>query len=73
MPKQPRAIKPDSAGKANTVKQWHKRAAAIVGSLSLNIEHRHLSRGELIDWANELSDLAEEMRTLANNSQRRDP
>lgn len=60
------AIKPDRAGKADTIKQWHKRLAKIVGILSLNIEHRHLSRGELIEWANELADLADEMRALAN-------
>lgn len=60
MPKQPRATKPD------TIRLWHKRLAVVVGALSLNIEHRHLSRGDLIDWANELSDLADEMRGLAN-------
>ena len=70
MPKQPRATKPDRTGKADTVKQWHKRLAVVVGTLSLNIEHRHVARGELLDWANELSDIADEMRSLANNSQR---
>ena len=60
MTKQARATKPD------TVKLWHKRLAKIVGSVSLNIEHRHLNRGELVEWANELSDVADEMRALAN-------
>jgi len=48
------------------VKQWHKRLARITGMISLNIEHRHLNRGELIEWANELADVADEMRVLAS-------
>lgn len=60
MPKESRAPKPD------TVKLWHKRLAKIVGSVSLNIEHRHLNRGELIEWANELSDIADAIRVVAN-------
>ncbi len=58
--KQQRAPKPDM------VKQWHKRLARITGMISLNIEHRHLNRGELIEWANELADVADEMRVLAS-------
>ena len=60
MPKESRPAKPDT-----TIKGWHKRLASITGTLSLNIEHRHLSRGELLAWANELSDVADEMRALA--------
>lgn len=54
------------------VREWHRRLGKIVGTLSLQIERRHLSKSELFDWAIELETLAQEMRETANRRARKD-
>jgi hypothetical protein len=47
------------------IKDWHRRLAKVVGNVSLRIETSHLSRVELENWAEELTDLAAEMRNVS--------
>jgi hypothetical protein len=44
------------------LEHWHARAAKVVGAVALTIERRGLTRGMLTGWADELEQVARDMR-----------
>lgn len=47
---------------AGSLAGWHRRLAAVVGAMSLTLVRRGLAPGVLATWAQELEQVARDMR-----------
>ena len=50
------------------IASWHKRIAAVAGSLSLCLEKKSVNIGDLKDWSKRLGQISLEMTNFSGKS-----